>query len=401
MRTIYYLVSELDTNDGAGIFRVANEVYRAIAGQPPCGWRIVPVRCDGDGTFRFAKEFSERLSKTTAEGATEEEARLMPVDIILSVDLVYNYQPAHKRALEQFRAIGGGVFFVVYDLIPLRYPHWFSDKVLHTSDDTYLAIFRRWFDFIGRTATGILAISRVVQDDVASYLESHGASSRESPLLGYFHMGTNHALVPTKRATDETERAVTGLLGERKSFLLVGTLEPRKGHLLAIDAFERLWAQGCDCNLVFVGKRGSTTLFSGDVNAIVRRIEGHPEWGRRLLWLNSIPDHMLVSLYRNCTALLQLSLSEGFGLPMIEAASLHLPLIVRDIPVNREICGTHAVYFTGEAGDDLAEVISKWIEDEALGAIPDVRSMRFLTWAESAKNLLTVVGRMHNLNFEW
>ena len=37
---------------------------------------------------------------------------------------------------------------------------------------------------------------------------------------------------------------------------MVGTLEPRKGYLQALDAFERLWEQGVEVNLVIVGREG-------------------------------------------------------------------------------------------------------------------------------------------------
>ena len=42
----------------------------------------------------------------------------------------------------------------------------------------------------------------------------------------------------------------------RPTFLMVGTLEPRKGHVQTLDAFEQLWQSGDDINLVIVGKQG-------------------------------------------------------------------------------------------------------------------------------------------------
>ena len=42
----------------------------------------------------------------------------------------------------------------------------------------------------------------------------------------------------------------------RPSLLMVGTLEPRKGHPLALDAFELLWGEGVEANLVIIGHEG-------------------------------------------------------------------------------------------------------------------------------------------------
>jgi len=79
----------------------------------------------------------------------------------------------------------------------------------------------------------------------------------------------------------------------------------------------------------------------------------------------------LVCYYHNARALINPSLSEGFGLPLIEAAYFHCPVIASDIPAFKEILGGNFILFNPEKVNDLVEkmgavpiVISKEIKSE-------------------------------------
>ncbi len=84
--------------------------------------------------------------------------------------------------------------------------------------------------------------------------------------------------------------------------------------------------------------------------------------------------------------------AEGFGLPIIEAARYDKPLILRDIPVFREIAGEHAFYFQGMAPEDLGRALSRWLHLETLGKVPLPHGMRLLSWQESAQRLFRALG---------
>ena len=73
--------------------------------------------------------------------------------------------------------------------------------------------------------------------------------------IGYFHLGADiTASLPTS-GISANDFDVLGIVGKRPSFLMVGTLEPRKSHAQALYAVELLWASGVDVNLVIVGKQ--------------------------------------------------------------------------------------------------------------------------------------------------
>jgi glycosyltransferase involved in cell wall biosynthesis len=170
------------------------------------------------------------------------------------------------------------------------------------------------------------------------------------------------------------------------TFLMVGTMEPRKGHQQTLAAFETLWAQGVRANLVIVGKQGWR------VEDLVQRLRNHPELGTQLHWLESVSDEYLEVIYSVSSCLIAASEGEGFGLPLIEAAQHHLPIIARDLLVFREIAGAHAFYFNGLKPGDLAEALIQWLKLYEVKSHVQSSGMNWLTWAQSTKMLLARLG---------
>ena len=81
-------------------------------------------------------------------------------------------------------------------------------------------------------------------------------------------------------------------------------------------------------------------------------------------------------IYRHATALIAASRAEGFGLPLIEAAAYRVPLIVRDIPVFREIAGEHAYYFVGCTAESLGDELRVWLGLYDAGSAPDSSNIK-------------------------
>jgi glycosyltransferase involved in cell wall biosynthesis len=167
---------------------------------------------------------------------------------------------------------------------------------------------------------------------------------------------------------------------------MVGTLEPRKGHAQALDAFEVLWRDGQDIALVIVGKKGWR------IDDLAARIRNHSEFGRRLIWLEEISDEFLDHIYKSATFLLGASEGEGFGLPLIEAARHGLPLIVRDLAVFHEVVGNGALFFPNRRDPAaISNSIKNWIELKKEDAHPKPSAVQWLTWSESAAMLVQVL----------
>ena len=190
--------------------------------------------------------------------------------------------------------------------------------------------------------------------------------------------------IPTRGLPDSANHVLKELT-YRPTFLMVGTLEPRKGHIQTLAAFDLLWKLGVKVNLVIVGKQGWM------VEALIEAFRSHFELNRRLFWLENISDEYLEKLYAASACLIAASEGEGFGLPLIEAAQQKLPIIARDIPVFKEVAGGHAFYFDGKAPEDLARAIREWLSLFEAGQHPKSDKMPWLTWRESASRLMQIV----------
>jgi glycosyltransferase involved in cell wall biosynthesis len=123
--------------------------------------------------------------------------------------------------------------------------------------------------------------------------------------------------------------------GERPYFLCVGTIEPRKNHLLLLHLWRRLIAQYGDRppRLVIVGGRGWENENVLDLLERCTVLRGH------VTELGTVPDTRLASLLRGARALLMPSFAEGFGLPVAEALAHGTPVLCSDLPALREAGG--------------------------------------------------------------
>jgi len=164
---------------------------------------------------------------------------------------------------------------------------------------------------------------------------------------------------------------------------MVGTVEPRKGHDLVLDAFDIFWSQpDSDKVLVIVGKEGWRN------EKVINKIKNHKQLGKRLFWLQGISDEYLNLVYNSSTCLIAASVGEGFGLPLIEAAKHNIPIIARDIPVFREVAGSQAAYFNCTHDSELATFIENWIDLFLQNNHPKTSSINALTWKQSTVQLM-------------
>jgi glycosyltransferase involved in cell wall biosynthesis len=363
-------------DDKSGVQRLVRNVVRTLLAAPPAGFRVEPVY-DAGGYYAYARQFILGSDAAEARGLDDAPIRVAQNDVFLGLDLAPNHVPDNRALLESLRLHGVKMYFVVYDLLPIKQPGMFVAGAQPW--------FERWLTSVASVADGLLCISRSVADEVLDWLDANPAPNPGTLQVGYFHLGADLDAAAPADALSAPEAAALAQLAQRPALLMVGTLEPRKMHAQALDAFESLWRAGTDASLVIVGKQGWL------VDALVERLHGHPELGRRLFWLERASDCALQRLYAECSALLAASSGEGFGLPLIEAAQHALPVIARDIPVFREVAGEHAFYFSASRPDDLAAALRQWLTLAAQGSAPASGGMAWMTWEQSTRQL---VGRI-------
>ncbi len=357
-----------------GVQRVARSLLQELLNNPPSGFVVEPVYADASGHIRYARRYVRTMLNQDAHESEDPVIATYQGDVICCPDLYFPYPFSTLSALQRQ---GMHIIFTVYDLIPLKYPKLFS-KALHLS-------FSDWLSGVMVVTDAIVCDSRAVAGEVKAWLEGNRGERKRPLPIGYFHLGADLESSKPTEGISEEESAMLTQLREHPTLLMVGTLEPRKGHAQALAAVEALWQAGVDLNLVIIGKEGWRT------QQLARQLRRHPERNRRLFWLEGASDALLMQLYAQSTALLAASYAEGFGLPLIEAARQGLPIIARDIPVFHEVAGEFAFYFPNTDSAALADSLRLWLSLYAEGKAPQSKDMPYLTWAQSTQQLLKVI----------
>lgn len=370
-------VSELVQRDAkSGIQRVVRSMLKALIADPPLGYRVEPVYATVDNSYRYARSFTLLFLGCASGTLKDDPVEFRAGDRFLGLDFQPHVVKAQREFYRGLRKQGIPVKFVVYDLLPIDVPHAFVDGAA----DGHHA----WLEVVAEN-DGAICISEAVANSFTAWFERY-AAGRSGPFeVDWFHLGADiEATSPTRGLPDYAD-AILDCLRLRTSILMVGTLEPRKRHTQALDAFEQLWSGGVDVNLVIVGKEGWM------VETLTRRLRSHPESKKRLFWLEAISDEFLEKIYDECAALLCASEGEGFGLPLIEAAQHKVPIIARDIDVFREVAGDSAYYFRGMEPEELARAIEHWLALRNERKIPNSEEVRWFTWHESAAELKALI----------
>ena len=372
-KRLFFDISQLVQRDaGTGIQRVVRSILKECLINPPFGYRIEPVYASTTQSYRYAKQFSRRFDPLLPAEAQDEPIDYAPGDIFLGLDFDPHLVLAQRAFYQTLRNNGVDVRFLIYDLLSVRMPESFPPG----SD----WLFEQWLKVVAES-DGAICISKAVADETRQWFHKNIPDRTGTFSINWFHLGadiSHHA--PFEGGEGDSDK-VLSTLKQQKTFLIVSTIEPRKGHAQVLAAFEVLWKNGDDVTLVIVGKKGWM------VDDLCEKIRTHAELNHRLFWIEGISDEYLERVYSTSTCLIAASYGEGFGLPLIEAAQHGLPILARDIPVFREVAGEHATYFKAKTPEELAAAIKSWLADWKRNIHSNSSGMSYLTWKESAEML--------------
>jgi glycosyltransferase involved in cell wall biosynthesis len=204
---------------------------------------------------------------------------------------------------------------LVHDLIPIEYPEYARPNGAR--------LHRKRIETVAALADAVIVNSSAT-----------GASLRPWLLKAERDVDVHVALLGTQAIA----RPPTGR-DERPSpyFLCVGTIEPRKNHLLLLN----LWRQMAETlapdsipRLVVVGRRG------WENEQVVDMLERCPGLRDHVEEMNGCSDARMYELLHDACALLLPSFAEGYGMPVAEALSVGTPVICSDLPALREAGGS-------------------------------------------------------------
>lgn len=355
-----------------GIQRVVRAVWSELRLRDGQGFRLMPVYATHSRGYCYAP--LDFLDRPPAPGPGE-VVRANQGDKFLGLDLSAHVLPKWRKQLRAWRDHGATVHLLVYDLLPLLRPQWFTSKAaIH---------FQNWFGVLTKDADQAICISKQVSRDLRDCLRERAPNCLLA--ITTIQLGGDIASSRPSHGLCADVSTLLDRLRFRPGILMVGTIEPRKGYITALAAFEQLWStRGRDApDLVIVGKAGWKTA------ELQKRLRNHPEHGKRLHWLDSVSDEGLAKVYEACRGLLVTSLGEGFGLPLAEAMTHGRRVLARDLPVFREQNLPNVMFFEEDTPAALGERI---IELSRSDTMPPQLMQELPTWTQSVDGLLLNLG---------
>ena len=295
-----------------------------------------------------------------------------PLDQIKFAWLLYRLKPGlvHFTMTQQPLLYFGKIVTTTHDLTMLRYtrPSRFHPIIHKIGSLLYRFLF--WWSH--KKSNRIIVPTRFVEQDVVS-----------------LHPFTKERLVVTYEATEPPLPVETKPLdGVNKPFIMhVGAPFPHKNIKRLLEAFELLKNNHSRLQLVLPGKiKGEFKKdFSGWLNQNSQKYS--------VIVPGFVTDEELKWLYENAEAYVLPSLSEGFGLPGLEAMAHSCPLVSSNATCLPEVYGAAAHYFDPSNTAEMAEKIDEVISDKQLQATLIKRGHKQLekySWRRMAEETLDV-----------
>lgn len=224
--------------------------------------------------------------------------------------------------------------YLLHDLIPIEHPHFTTPH----KTARHAGRVRRALE----TASGIIANSQATARAITAFAQAEGLEA--PPILGA-PLGA-HSL-PAAPAPGYRRQA---------RFVCVSTIEQRKNHMLLLDVWQRLIARHGENapRLLLIGRWGVGS------QAVRHRYRTDPQLRRFVTIHSQCSDTEIARHLRAARALLAPSCAEGFGLPVVEALKLGVPVIASDLPAFREAGGPIPTFLDPAATDAWLRAIDEF-----------------------------------------
>lgn len=265
----------------------------------------------------------------------------------------------------------------IFDLSYIFFPDLFKKGDLYK--------LRNWTAHSVKQASKILTISTSSKNDI---IEEYGVDENKV-IVTYLGIKNVVSLEPRVYGMNQLQNKYQL---QEKFILFVGTLQPRKNIVKLIQAYSRINKK--DVDLVIVGKRG--WLYE-------EILEAPKKYGvaDRVKILENVNDEDLAVFYKHALCYVLPSLYEGFGLPVLEAMQYGCPVLTSNVSSLPEAGGDAVLYFDPNNVDDMAEKITKIVNDEKLRKVlieKGKKQAQKFNWDKTAKQTLDVLREVGGKN---
>ena len=261
----------------------------------------------------------------------------------------------------------------VHDLSFLKNPSWYSR--------TYYWYYRFMTPLAVKTSQHILTVSEFSKNEILRF---------------YPFLKAEKISVVYNAIDRQLFRPLTSSISHQPSdifpqpsapfVLCVSSIDPRKNFARLIEACQ--------------GLTGAKLCIVGKYNRVFSQQMALDTTSDHIQFLGRVSDDELVRLYNQAACFVFPSLYEGFGLPPLEAMACGCPVLVSDIPVEREVCGEAALYFNPLDPNNILHTITQYLNDadvikEKMRQKGYENITRF-SWEKSAQALMKIVNEETN-----
>lgn len=218
----------------------------------------------------------------------------------------------------------------IHDLIPLQpalcdvYPQEFRQDFEHSLRLAY------------RACDLLLVNSNYTHAQVQQWCKSHNLPWRRTAILP---LGCRRVEISQKNES-------RGDPGSRDFFLILGSIHQRKNLRLIAEIWQGMHDPP---RLILVGEQ--------EDKALAEKLQ---QASAQISIFSGLNDHEVRKLLASCQALLMPSIYEGFGLPLIEAAQLNVPIICSETPLYREILGDIPEYLPADCANSWQKCLDSY-----------------------------------------
>lgn len=291
----------------------------------------------------------------------------LPLYLISHRNIDVYFAPAHY--LPSFCPVPQVV--TIHDLAYLYFPDDFTKKDLWQ--------LKTWTDRSIKVARRIIAVSKTTKKDILKNYQID--ESRISVIYNGFEKQID------KLKNNKLDLIKKLKIKNEKYILFVGTIQPRKNLKVLIDSFDQFVKSNKNFKLVIAGKKG--WLYE----SIFEKVKSM-NLEEKVFFADHVSDEELIWLYQNAFCLVQPSLYEGFGIPVLEAMSYGCPVVSSFSSSLPEVGGDAGLYFDPKNSEDLYDKLMELKENEPLRkefVIKGKKRVKEFSWEKCGEETLDVI----------
>lgn len=354
MSTINIDISDLYRAKGrSGIQRVLRELVPRLIDEKRAAFEVRVMNFNAQEHYyevfdnadvkRYLAEKADRLKVV----ATLRLDGFTASDTFFDIDSAWNIPLKRPDLYRRLKRKGVRIITLLHDVVPIKFPAYAHQNTLRNYALFVSAVYA-YSDLV-------ICNSRTTERDFLDYKQALKIPRHIPTVVS--KLGSDFQ--PAAKATASEQVGLKEFI-DQKFFLFVGTIEPRKRHDLALDAFETIIAAHPEVHLVLAGKQG------WNVEAFMSRLTSHRLYGKNIHWVDTPSDPVLHQLYRECFGAVYLSNYEGFGLPVSEPlANSKLTITSRNSSLY-EAGQDYADYVYFNTANEVVETVTSYLKDDTL-----------------------------------